>query len=735
MSFKLTDFITVSNTGITTFGADGIFINRTGADAYLFFQKSGVNRGAIYGGDAADGNGLRFFLGNNSDPSLSIVSNGNVGIGTVSPSELLTLGGTANVQLSLISNDTTDGMSEIYFGDTASTNRGFISYDHDGDKMDIGTAASTKLTITSVGNVGIKATPTASSLNVKFNTGGTDAAESVIAANIGDDATLTSAGITIRNAGNRGNKGNASGSNLFKAEFNDATAMIINKNGDVGIGTSSPSGYFFSGGGMGIYGGTTRTTLSIISNTFSGLYFSKGDGTSTNAGANAYQGYIEYQHSSDSLQFATAQVERMRISSGGDVEINNLIKFVDATAGSAGTPQFKTLLSYQFSNVNSLSTIKGGNEASSTNGTYLQFFVNSSAAANTPLNILTLQSSFSNGTNAQFKSVKGSGENLNVKILDSNPNYAQGTGGGLLFQGIFQNNGNVAGGGAIQISKVNSSNGDYAYDMHFYTRPLNSSLTKSLTIASSGYIIQDTSSATSTYFQIRDRGTTLGYFGSADALLNAPTTNTQFAVRSEDDFAIATGGGTRRLVISSTGNVGIGGTSTSNKLYVYGSINGYLTYFYNDGNDANYGGIHLNGGANNGSGTTYYLRCDDGDATEVGGLRNNSGTFQLYDSSDRSLKENIEDTDIKGLDRINALKVRKFNWKKNGILNVAGFVAQEVENIIPEASSPMDSGLLSVSVTSMVPTLVKAIQEQQTIIESQKSLIDILTTRIEALED
>ena len=85
MSFKLTDFITVSNTGITTFGSDGILINRTSADAYLFFQKSGTNRGAIYGGDASDGNGLRFFIGNNSDPSLSIVSNGQVGIGTPSP--------------------------------------------------------------------------------------------------------------------------------------------------------------------------------------------------------------------------------------------------------------------------------------------------------------------------------------------------------------------------------------------------------------------------------------------------------------------------------------------------------------------------------------------------------------------------------------------------------------------------------------------------------------------------
>lgn len=82
MSFKLTDFITVSNTGITTFGSDGILINRTGADAYLFFQNSGTNRGAIYGGDLSGNAGLRFYVGNNSDPSIVLDSNGQVGIGS-----------------------------------------------------------------------------------------------------------------------------------------------------------------------------------------------------------------------------------------------------------------------------------------------------------------------------------------------------------------------------------------------------------------------------------------------------------------------------------------------------------------------------------------------------------------------------------------------------------------------------------------------------------------------------
>tara|TARA_R110002020_G_scaffold173984_2_gene364990 strand:+ start:5582 stop:7549 length:1968 start_codon:yes stop_codon:yes gene_type:complete len=190
------------------------------------------------------------------------------------------------------------------------------------------------------------------------------------------------------------------------------------------------------------------------------------------------------------------------------------------------------------------------------------------------------------------------------------------------------------------------------------------------------------------------------------------------------------GGGAVKMTLATGGNLALGATSNDAKFFVYGNNHGgtgnYLGYFYNDGNGQDRYGVRINGGANDGSGTTYYIRCDDGDATEVGGLRNNSGTFQIYDASDSSLKENIEDTDIKGLDRINALKVRKFNWKKNGILNVAGFVAQEVENAIPEASSPMDSGLLSVSVTSMIPTLVKAIQEQQAQIELLKQEVESL---------
>ncbi|BAQ84172.1 hypothetical protein [uncultured Mediterranean phage uvMED] len=102
--------------------------------------------------------------------------------------------------------------------------------------------------------------------------------------------------------------------------------------------------------------------------------------------------------------------------------------------------------------------------------------------------------------------------------------------------------------------------------------------------------------------------------------------------------------------------------------------------------------------------------------------------------SDKRLKENIVDLDT-GLDEVMALKPRKFDWKEgegSGEKNVSGFIAQEVETVLPDLIGDFKHDDLndakSVKMGDMVPTLVKAIQEQQTLIET-------LTARITALEN
>jgi len=81
-----------------------------------------------------------------------------------------------------------------------------------------------------------------------------------------------------------------------------------------------------------------------------------------------------------------------------------------------------------------------------------------------------------------------------------------------------------------------------------------------------------------------------------------------------------------------------------------------------------------------------------------------------------------------------SLKPRRFDWKEgegSNTKNVAGFIAQEVETVLPDLIDDFMHDDLddakSVKMGDIVPTLVKAMQEQQTIIER-------LTARITTLE-
>lgn len=103
--------------------------------------------------------------------------------------------------------------------------------------------------------------------------------------------------------------------------------------------------------------------------------------------------------------------------------------------------------------------------------------------------------------------------------------------------------------------------------------------------------------------------------------------------------------------------------------------------------------------------------------------------------SDQRLKENIRDLDD-GLEKVMALQPRKFDWKEGkgaDIKNARGFIAQEFETVFPDLIStwkdPAPDGeepYKSVR-ADLIPTLVKAIQEQQ-------ALINELRARVAALE-
>ena len=93
------------------------------------------------------------------------------------------------------------------------------------------------------------------------------------------------------------------------------------------------------------------------------------------------------------------------------------------------------------------------------------------------------------------------------------------------------------------------------------------------------------------------------------------------------------------------------------------------------------------------------------------------------DASDAAYKDNIADITY-GLDAVKAMKPRKYKVKADNS-NAIGFIAQEIESIIPEVVNGED-GSKGIAYGQLTSVLTKAIQEQQTIIEDLKSRIETL---------
>jgi hypothetical protein len=138
-----------------------------------------------------------------------------------------------------------------------------------------------------------------------------------------------------------------------------------------------------------------------------------------------------------------------------------------------------------------------------------------------------------------------------------------------------------------------------------------------------------------------------------------------------------------------------------------------MAAFFNDGNNANRYGIQVTAGADDGTGTTYYLNAYDGNGDNVGYIANTSGTFAVTDVSDIRTKTNITDTDIRdALTVIEDLRVVDFNRiaDPDGP-RITGFIAQDVQEVYPYAVTVGPNGYLGLMKDAFVPLLVKSIQE------------------------
>jgi hypothetical protein len=190
------------------------------------------------------------------------------------------------------------------------------------------------------------------------------------------------------------------------------------------------------------------------------------------------------------------------------------------------------------------------------------------------------------------------------------------------------------------------------------------------------------------------------------------------------------GNATNDIMMIDGSKVGIGTTSPGTPLDVRGSSNSAaMLTVINEGDHANAFGVIIHAGtdaASSGSAAdSRPLVFNDGDGTALGGVNaGTTGAPAFYAASDERLKENIVNTTIVGLDVINNLPLKKFNFKKFGTdasIDI-GFIAQDCESVYPKMVSELDDdaskanwnvdhAVKTVSDTTLIPVLVKAIQE------------------------
>ncbi len=180
--------------------------------------------------------------------------------------------------------------------------------------------------------------------------------------------------------------------------------------------------------------------------------------------------------------------------------------------------------------------------------------------------------------------------------------------------------------------------------------------------------------------------------------------------------------------ITGEGNIGVNNSSPNARLAVTAASGGYASYMHFP--PGGYGmGMNVTG---TGSNVFHYYFAN---GTFVGQVYTTGSSMVWASASDYRLKENVV-TDWDATTRLKQLKPSRFNFIADSTnTTVDGFLAHEVQDIVPEAiigvkdevDANGDAKYQSIDQSKLVPLLTKALQEQQTLIES-------LEARITALE-
>jgi hypothetical protein len=191
-----------------------------------------------------------------------------------------------------------------------------------------------------------------------------------------------------------------------------------------------------------------------------------------------------------------------------------------------------------------------------------------------------------------------------------------------------------------------------------------------------------------------------------------------------ENLSLRTSGTTRMTILNADGKVGVGTTSPSTHLHVSfpsGTANGLTLQNEVDADKWHWYVYSTNN-------LTLYFN-----GTQRGSFDDASGNYTA--TSDLRLKKNI--TPIGGvLNDLMKLNLVEYNYKQQSDKRkYTGFIAQEVKDIFPSLVYYQDEDdLFLMDYAGVGPLAVKAIQEQQKMIEEQKEELQLLRAEVEQLK-
>jgi len=609
--------------------------------------------------------------------SLYTASGINVGFGTSSPTQ------TAANRTVLSVNGTTTALINLNIGNTPKsywyydgTDTKFVGAS---GKVILSTSGTDSVILDTAGNLGIGQTPPTGSSGYNGINVGT--AMLIGAPNAGLNQLTSNADISDKYIVN-GYASKYQQYNSIHSWFTAASgtagnaisftqAMTLDASGRLGIGTTSPADSLHVNSASG------STYIRVTNATGDRTYIGAEGGLSviyaqTSAGANA------------PLAFLTGSTERARITSSGDVQISTsknddtTLYVQNGNAGTASTARFDLRdSSSHYLTLRTYGQNATGTTLGVSNAKLSAIFDNSVAAESSGLVIGTSPATplmFStNGTERVRIDASG-----NVGIGTSSPSYPLHV--------------NATGNG----TKARFTNGTTTLDLYC--------------------------------------GGTEVYTGTAGA-------TTSWAYANANTYIAGYVNGSEQMRLTSTG-LGIGTSSPSAKLDVTGDIsiansaNAATANFFNT--NASLTAQVIQSIAVKAAGTDFTLfRGTSNSSVHVFNVFGNGNVTNTNNSyagiSDVKLKENIVDATPK-LANLMQIKVRNYNLKSDPSFKQIGVIAQELETIFPALveetkdsdvnGNDLGTTTKSVKYSVFVPMLIKAMQEQQAIIESLKARLD-----------